>query len=68
MHIIGESPTIEEVDLSHAFSPLGFGLLQSLFILFAETLLFEQVALAKQRVDEYIYSQLIQQAGTPQST
>ncbi|XP_020977590.1 poly(rC)-binding protein 4 isoform X2 [Arachis ipaensis] len=28
----------------------------------------EQVALAKQRVDEYIYSQLIQQAGAQQST
>ncbi|KAA8520458.1 hypothetical protein F0562_014714 [Nyssa sinensis] len=27
----------------------------------------QQVALAKQRVDEYIYSQLIQQAGTQQS-
>lgn len=26
----------------------------------------QQVALAKQRVDEYIYSQMIQQAGTEQ--
>lgn len=26
----------------------------------------QQVALAKQRVDEYIYSQLVQQAGTQQ--